>query len=137
MCDDINSIRFCTCGTVPKTAQSYWKLSIVNPLHPKVIVVGLITLGEPSEESFSDRLLANLERRILEALNSRGSFDFEYSPARGDRMTVVISKKHRLAFEFEFDGDIFGVKSAYDLSYYPEYIDAGEGLSEIGLAEPM
>ena len=135
MCDDINSIRFCTCGTVPKTARSYWKLSIVNPLYPEAITVGILTLPEPSEESFSDRLLANLERRVLEALNSRGSFDFEYSPARGDRMTVVISKKHRLAFEFVFDGSEFGVKSEYDLSNYPEYIDAGEGVLEIGLAE--
>jgi len=132
MCDFIDSIKFCTCGTVKKTDQSYWKLETVNPLSPASHMTGL---WELTEETFADRLSEELESRILDALNSEGSFDFEYSPKEGDRMTVVISRKHRLSFEFQFERNKFRAEPWYQRAHYEEYLDAGEGLVDIKLAD--
>ncbi|HLP14241.1 MAG TPA: hypothetical protein VK177_20080 [Flavobacteriales bacterium] len=101
MCESSHTLKFCTCTTVDEsdmTITYVWELrSLVNSGNP--------VLGKFVNPSFELDDVVN-EKKLVDALNRKNCFDFDYQPRENDQLQIRYNKNlHKPQFiSFIFKG---------------------------------
>ena len=94
MCIIDGSLKLCTCSGKIDTKQPHWRLyrkTIIQPVSD-VMTIGLFALP----------IFSVTEDLLIEQLNQRNCFDFNYQPLDEDKLLVQLSLE---TLEFEYDGE--------------------------------
>ena len=101
MCKVEDGFKFCTCldekGIETEPDALVWTLGRINPQLPHR---GLRGRCMPNRLTKDDK---ELSTQILEAINSRNCFDFEYSPQKNDNLHIRLSSGRVLSFRYKSD----------------------------------
>lgn len=95
MCQINENLTLCTCSEKIDTKQPHWRLyrkTIIQPVHDFDIVGMMI---EPIGLSLNSSIL-------LEQLNLRNCFNFDYQPLDEDRLVIKLTSEK---LEFVYDGE--------------------------------
>lgn len=100
MCTLSNEIKLCSCGDKDLPPDNMWILR-ANSIQEHQIVGEFI--GHPEAESETEKWNYNM---LLDKLNSKNLFDFDYVPKKGDELEIRIcpdnGRKEKLVFYFYF-----------------------------------
>ena len=102
MCEVSKDYKLCTCSTKVDKTKPYWILNkgIQKPDDPERISI-LGTMVGPDEDN---SLRYVNEDRLLEDLNSKNIFDFDYQPVSFDILKIYDGK---FIYQFIYDRDEF------------------------------
>jgi len=95
MCELDSNLKLCTCSEKIDTNQPHWRLyrkTIIQPTQDFHVVGMIINPIDSSLSAFD----------LLEQLNLRNCFDFDYQPLDDDKLVVKLTSEK---LEFVYDGE--------------------------------
>ena len=90
MCEQGPKIKFCSCAE-SELAVPFWKLYRPTIDYKAPIIMGVFL--PPSQRRNSDSSETQFHETLTEALETKDSFDFDYSPKPGDIFELHTSDK--------------------------------------------
>ena len=98
MCKLEDGFKLCTCldekGIEADSDAFIWQLRRVNPRRPERMLIGKCL---PNILTQNDE---DLRIKILEQLNQRDCFDFDYSPQQDDQLTIELKNNNYLSYRY-------------------------------------
>ena len=100
MCEVKKGLMFCTCSNNEKANDQEYTWELIRQERSNSIIMGSIRFDEKLVNEFNESLSTE---NLLELLNSRDCFDFNYVPKSSDVIRVFSSKNRNefLAIKFE------------------------------------
>ena len=117
MCEIDGNFKLCTCNDKIDTKLPHWRLyrkTIIQPVHDNYIIDGMIA---------SPIILVNA-RDLLEQLNLRNCFDFDYQPLDEDKLLVKLTSE-KLEFVYDGENKRWGI-------YFPDFVDTKRNMQAKG-----
>ena len=114
MCKLEDGFKLCTCldekGIEAEPDAPVWRLRRINPLLPEKRRIGKFR--------FSALTMHEEERRekILEQLNQRNCFDFDYSPQKDDHLMIKFSGSDFLSYRYN------ELSNSWEIDHTPPFV---------------